>query len=239
MDQPHCKALSEGAKRRALPPAMRRFVVDLKAEHPPMQPNEIATICYVGFGRRPDYRTVERILAEEPMPLRMVRRFPPYREMREPWERRMAVVRLHAEGWNVKSVASYLGTARSTVYRTLRRWIEEGVEGSTTGPTREAASGRPASRPTPPSDECRRTRTSGPSTFARRSPGRASTSARTVGRILAVNRKALRPLGTEGAREGAARDAIPGGEAPPVLARGRALPRCRRRPVFRTVFYLW
>jgi putative transposase len=120
---------AERAKRRALPPAMRRFIVDLKAEHPPMRPNEISTVCYVRFGRRPDYRTVERVLAEEPMPLRMVRRFPPYREMEVPRERRTAVVRLHAEGWNVKSIASYLGTARTTVYRALKRWIEEGVEG--------------------------------------------------------------------------------------------------------------
>lgn len=118
-----------GAKRRTLPPAMRRLIVDLKAEHPPMRPHEISTVCYVRFGRRPDYRTVERVLAEEPIPLRMVRRFPLYHETGEPRERRTAVVRLHAEGWNVKSIASYLETARSTVYRALRRWMEEGVEG--------------------------------------------------------------------------------------------------------------
>jgi transposase len=120
---------SEGAKRRGLPPAMRRLVVDLKAEHPPMRPHEIATVCYVRFGRRPDYRTVERVLSEEPMPLRIIRRYPPYHEMGEPRERRAAVVRLHAEGWNAKSIAGYLKTARSTVYRALRRWIEEGTEG--------------------------------------------------------------------------------------------------------------
>lgn len=80
------------AKRRALPPSMRRFIVDLKAEHPRMRPHEISTVCYVKFGRRPDYRTVERVLAEEPMPLRMVRRFPPYHETAEPKERRTAVV---------------------------------------------------------------------------------------------------------------------------------------------------
>ena len=118
-----------GAKRRTLPPAMRRLIVDLKAEHPPMRPHEISTVCYVRFGRRPDYRTVERVLAEEPIPLRMVRRFPLYHETGEPRERRTAVLRLHAEGWNVKSIASYLETARSTVYRALRRWMEEGVEG--------------------------------------------------------------------------------------------------------------
>src|SRR5215217_486246 len=41
----------ERARRLALPPAMRRFIVELKAEHPPMRPNEIATVCYVRFGR--------------------------------------------------------------------------------------------------------------------------------------------------------------------------------------------
>jgi len=75
---------AEGTKRRALPPAMRRFVVDLMAEHPPMRPHEISTVCYVRFGRRPDYRTAQRILAEGPVPLRIVRRLPPYHEMGEP-----------------------------------------------------------------------------------------------------------------------------------------------------------
>ena len=65
---------TRSARRRALPPAMRRFVVDLKAEHPPLNDNEVATICYVRFGRRPDYCTVRRVLSEEPIPLRMVRR---------------------------------------------------------------------------------------------------------------------------------------------------------------------
>ena len=66
---------------------------------------EIASICYVGFGRRPSKDTVKRILEEEPMPFKMVRRFDPYQETEEPMERRMAVVRLHSEGWSPKSIA--------------------------------------------------------------------------------------------------------------------------------------
>jgi putative transposase len=181
---------AEGAKRRSLPPAMRRFVVDLKAEHPPMRPHEIAGVCYVRFGRRPDYRTVERVLAAEPMPLRMVRRFPPYHEMGEPRERRMAVVRLHAEGWNVKSIASYLKTARSTVYRALKRWIAEGVEGlddrsNTGGGVRKAdlkayaAVRRIQENPELGAFQVR-------VALAREG---IHLSARTVGRILAVNRR--------------------------------------------------
>ena len=38
----------------------RRLVVDLKAEYPAFNPNEIAGAVYVRFGRRPDRKTVQR-----------------------------------------------------------------------------------------------------------------------------------------------------------------------------------
>ena len=120
---------SEKARRRRLPPAMRRLVVDLKAEHPALNLSEISRVCYAHFGRRPDDRTVRRVLEEEPLPLRMIRRYPPYREILEARERRVAVVALHAEGWTVKAIASYLRINRDTAYVALRRWIEEGEAG--------------------------------------------------------------------------------------------------------------
>lgn len=120
---------SETARRRRLPPAMRRLVVDLKAEHPAFNPNELSRVCYVRFGRRPARKTVKRVLAEEPLPLRLVRRFPPYHEIPERRDRRAAVVALHAEGWSAKAISGYLRVSTSTVYRILRRWAEEGPAG--------------------------------------------------------------------------------------------------------------
>jgi transposase InsO family protein len=38
-------------------------------------------------------------------------------------------VRLHTEGWNVASIAGYLGTTRRRVYETMKRWITEQVYG--------------------------------------------------------------------------------------------------------------
>lgn len=125
-------------RHRKLPPSLRRLIVDLKVEHPPMGLGEIANVCYVCSGRRPSKHTIKRVLAEEPMPLRMVRRFDPYHEMPEPRERRMAVVKLHAEGWTLTNIASYLKTSRQTAYTVLRRWIEEGESGLENRP-----SGRP------------------------------------------------------------------------------------------------
>ncbi len=119
---------AEGAKRRALPPAIRRLILDAKAEYPAFNLNEIANVCYVCFGRKPDPRMVRRVLDEEPMPLKILRRYPPYHEMERPRERRIAIVALHAEGWSTKAIAGYLKTSKPTVYRALKKWIEGGVE---------------------------------------------------------------------------------------------------------------
>ena len=120
---------SEHARRKRLLPAMRRLIVDLNADHPGFNPNEIANAVYVRFGRRPDRKTVVRVLEEEPIPLRIVRRFPPYHEMPEGRERRLTVVALHAEGWSAKAVAGHLKVHKATVHRVLKRWAEEGPEG--------------------------------------------------------------------------------------------------------------
>lgn len=121
---------SDHARRRRLPPAIRRLIMDLKAEHPGFNLNEIANAVYVRFGRRPDHKTVRRVLEEDPIPLRFVRRYPPYHEIPEGRrERRATVVALHADGWSAKAIARYLRVGKSTVYRILRRWAEEGPEG--------------------------------------------------------------------------------------------------------------
>ncbi len=80
-------------------------------------------------GRRPSPHTVKRVLATTPPPQHHQRRFPPYHALPDPFERRRAIVRLHLEGWNKKSIASYLQINRSTVYDTLRRWVAEGLTG--------------------------------------------------------------------------------------------------------------
>ena len=180
--------------RRKLPPSIRRLIVDLKAEHPPLSLNEIAKICYARFGRAPSRHTVKKVLREEPAPLRMIRRYPPYHEIPEPRERRLPVVRLHAEGWTVKAIAGYLKVNRDTVYRALKRWIEEGEEG---------LEDRPGGRP----KGVRKVTLAGMDAVRRlqKNPGLGEfrvhaalkqigihLSPRTVGRILALNRELYR-----------------------------------------------
>jgi putative transposase len=114
---------------RQLPQVIRQAIVQLKSEYPPFRLNELATICEVRFNRRPGRHTIQRILATEPPPVETRRRFPLYAEMTDAIERRGVIVRLHAEGWNIASIAGYLETSRPTVYTTLKRWVAEGVNG--------------------------------------------------------------------------------------------------------------
>jgi putative transposase len=115
--------------KRTLPPPMRQEIVDLRAQYPAFTLHEIATICYAKFGRRPSPHTIQLILASGPKPSRTTRRYPPYGEIEDSVQKRLAVVRLHTEGWSVKSIAGYLHTSRQTVHTTLKRWIEEQFAG--------------------------------------------------------------------------------------------------------------
>ena len=117
------------ARRRGLEPSIRRMIVELKAEQPRLNDNEISNIVYVRTGRRLGKHTPGRVLSEEVVPLKLSDLFEPYREARDVREARQAVVALHLDGWSVKSIASYMRVSRTTVYRVIGRWIEEGEAG--------------------------------------------------------------------------------------------------------------
>ena len=130
---------------RTLPPEVRQAILDAKREYPPLNMHELTTICWARCGHRPSSHTVKRILAESPPPPRTHRRFQPYHAITDPTQRRLAIVRLHVEGWNAKSIAAYLETSRQTVHATLKRWAEEEFAGM---PDKSRAPHRPATKVT-------------------------------------------------------------------------------------------
>jgi hypothetical protein len=62
-------AAAARARRQGLEPVIRRMIVELKAEHPKLNANEIANIVYVRTGRRLGKHTPGRVLVEEGVPL--------------------------------------------------------------------------------------------------------------------------------------------------------------------------
>jgi putative transposase len=114
---------------RSLPEEIRQLIVDLHREMPAMSWREIADICFIRFGRKPSHHSVKHIATSGTPPPLQARRYPPWHQINSPTERRLAVVRLHSEGWSITSIATYLQVNRKTVYATLQRWAEEEFAG--------------------------------------------------------------------------------------------------------------
>jgi transposase len=119
----------ERATSKALPKEIHQLIVDLHAELPTMSWREIAEICYIRYGRRPDHKSVKHIATSGSPASLSARRYQPWHLIADPAERKLAAVRLHSEGWSITSIAGYLETTRPTIYATLQRWTEEGVAG--------------------------------------------------------------------------------------------------------------
>src|SRR6266571_4020394 len=114
---------------KSLPPEIRQLIVDLHAELPTMSWREIAEVCYIRYARRPDHKSVKHIATASPPRSLQSRRYQPWHLIPDPAERKLAVVRLHSEGWSITFIAEYMQTSRPTIYATLQRWTEEGVRG--------------------------------------------------------------------------------------------------------------
>jgi putative transposase len=123
---------------RSLPPEMCQLIVNLKSDYPDFSLREIATICFVRFGRKLSHHTVQRVLADGPKPTVTGRRYPPYAEIADPYQRRRAIVDLHAEGWSNTAISEYLATPRHRVYEVLKRWAKEGHAGLDDTPQQHA-----------------------------------------------------------------------------------------------------
>jgi hypothetical protein len=98
--------------KRALPPDIRQEIVDLQTQYPAFRPHELATICFVKFNRKPAPATIKLILASGPKPSAIERRYPRYANIEDSAERRRTIIRLHADGWNAKSIASLRQSAK-------------------------------------------------------------------------------------------------------------------------------
>lgn len=114
---------------RSLLPPIRQALVDLKAEYPDFSLRELAQIIFIQLGRHPSHHTIKQVLADGPKPSIKERRYAKYADISEPFQRRLAVVKLHTEGWMPTTIAKYLDVHHSTVYEALNRFRDEGFAG--------------------------------------------------------------------------------------------------------------
>jgi putative transposase len=105
---------SKSGDQRFLPQPIRPLILQLKAEYPKFTPREIAAICEVKFDRTVSNHTVMNVLAHDPLPKVVGRRYARYHKIRDVDQRRDAMLRLHLEGWSIKAIVGYLGVPRRT-----------------------------------------------------------------------------------------------------------------------------
>jgi hypothetical protein len=115
--------------QRQVPADIRQRVLALKAEYPAFRPHELAAICRRRDDCQIHHNTVQRILATNPLPAGIKRRYPPYAQMSDGQARRRAIIDLYFDGWNIASIAGYLETTRPRVYATLYRFFSEDFAG--------------------------------------------------------------------------------------------------------------
>src|SRR5579859_1489881 len=72
---------------KTLPPEIRQLIVDLHTELPTMSWREIAEVCYLRYGRRPDHKSVKHIAISGPAPFLQARRYQPWHLIPDPAER--------------------------------------------------------------------------------------------------------------------------------------------------------
>ncbi len=180
------------APGRNLPPEMCQLIVNLKAEYPGFSLREISTICFLHFGRKLSHHTVQRVLADGPKVTVTTRRYPPYAQIADPYQRRRAIVDLHAQGWSHTAISAYLQTPRHRVYEVLKRWATEGHAGLDDRPS--SAPHHPARKVTIHEiDEVRKLATDSPELGAYRVRAALEQigihlSQATCGRLLALHR---------------------------------------------------
>jgi transposase len=191
------------ADQRTLPLGIRKAIVELKAEYPPLSLREIAAICRERFARSVSHHTVKQVLATEPLPLHPPRRLPRHRDIPDSVRRRKAIVDLYMEGWRPTAIAGYLETTRTRVYETLARWNAEGWPGLE---DRSRAPHRPARKVDLKAMAAIRRLQANPelgefrihAALAQRG---IDLSPRTCGRILALHRELGAPRSTTAPRE--------------------------------------
>ena len=101
------EAGGERATSKTLPPEMRQLIVNLHAELPTMSWREIDEICYIRYDRRPAHHSVKHLATSGPPPSLQARRYQPWHLIPDPADRKLAVIRLHSEGWSITSIAEY------------------------------------------------------------------------------------------------------------------------------------
>jgi putative transposase len=116
LDQRSAKA---GRKAKQFPAPVARHILYLKQLYPPIHFSEIARIVERKFGFHTNHHTVRHFLERNPIPVQLPLKWTMFHEFEDAYRARWTVVKMHYEGWHVRSIAGCLKLSERHVRRIL------------------------------------------------------------------------------------------------------------------------
>jgi putative transposase len=97
-----------GRKAAHFPDPVARHLLYLKHLYPPIHDRELARIVERKFGYHTNHHTIRHFLQRHPIPVQLPLQWTLFHEFEDAYRARWTVVRLHYEGWHVRSIAGVL-----------------------------------------------------------------------------------------------------------------------------------
>lgn len=123
------RAGQAGRKEHEYPEAVAVHILYLKQLYPPLHYREIVRIVERKFGYKTNHVTVKNFLQHHPIPVQLELNFTNFHDFEDAYQARWMVVRMHAEGWNKKSIAGCLKLSRQYVHQIIGAFEQDGFAG--------------------------------------------------------------------------------------------------------------
>lgn len=127
-----------GRKPAPFPEPVARHILYLKHLYPPIHDRELVRIVERKFGYHTNHHTVRHFLDRHPFPVQLPLRWTLFHEFEDAYQARWTVVRLHYEGWHVRSIAGALKLSERHVRNILTSFERDdfaGLEDQRSRPT--------------------------------------------------------------------------------------------------------
>jgi Integrase core domain/Winged helix-turn helix len=116
-----------GAPR--VPEAIRQEIYHLKALYEGLHYRELSRILFIKFGHPIDHKTVKAIWQESPVSMQGRLERLDYHSHPDRYQARLAIVKLHYQGWDKVSISQFLKVSRPTLDAILKRFAQEHFAG--------------------------------------------------------------------------------------------------------------
>ena len=118
---------ASGRKGHQFPGPVAGHLLYCKKIWPAINAGELVRIVWKKFGYRTNHHTITAFLERNPIPVQLELKFKAFREYEDHFEARLAVIKMHKEGWNQTSIAGVLRMSPTHVRHLISAFKKDGL----------------------------------------------------------------------------------------------------------------